>query len=345
MPLGIVKALRKMIVHSPACIRHGIGKLTLAVHVILRDHVFADIAAAFALTGHKADPFQLPVFHAVVAVIFHVIPHAVADLEQLVTAAVGIVNAIPFATHLNPPEVGVLVVRFVGQIGIRGVFIRPCGRCKFDGMVGFADLEQAAHAHGIAVRLVGRNALAKVGFRLASVGIFRAAQGGENGITRAIGKPRGVHLVEGLGTGLPRLDRHNAIPVHGRVQAGGAQQQRQILLCHGFFIEDAIPDREFQPRILIVVLQHQLLDNAALTVILAVRTAHPHADLARRVTAQHGAILQEHHARAVSCRRYGAAKTRKSAANDAKVCLIGNMLHNSLLLAIPYLLFYNKKIL
>ena len=80
MTVLIIEARGEMVVHSPAGVGHNILKFSRGVDVVLVDCIFAYIAAAFALSGKKADPLKLEVVDPVVSVIFHMIPNAVADL-------------------------------------------------------------------------------------------------------------------------------------------------------------------------------------------------------------------------------------------------------------------------
>ena len=326
--LGVVEALGEVVVHRPARVCHDVVKASLRLHVVLGDGIFAHVAAALPLAGEKADPLQLPIVHAVVAAVLHVVPHAVADLQQLVAAAVGIVDAVPLAAQLDPPEVVGLVVVLIGKILIGLVGIRPGGGREGHRMVGLADLEEAAHAHRLLVCHVGRDALVEVCLRLSAVPIMGARQRRQDRVTRAVGKIGGGDDVEGLGVGLPRLDAHDAVAVHGGVEAGGAQQQGQVFLRLCLFVQHAVPKGVFEGGVLIEVFEEDLLADAALAVVLAVGAADPHSDLAGGVAAQHGTILHQHHLSAVARRRNGTAKPRHAAADHAKLGLICQRSHD-----------------
>ena len=116
------------------------------------------------------------------------IPNAVADLEKLVAASVGLVEAIPFAADLDPPEVIVLVVILKRKIGVTLVGVRPLRRNKLDLVIGLADLKKTAHSHRLLIGNVGGNRLVKVRLRLTTVHIMRSREICQNGVTRAIGK-------------------------------------------------------------------------------------------------------------------------------------------------------------
>ena len=105
------------------------------------DDIFSHISSAFPLSGQKADPLKLPVFRAVIALVFHVIPHAVADFQKFVAAPVRIVQAVPFAAQLDPPEIILKVVILVGKIVVRFVYIGPLGRREGHGMIRLAHLK------------------------------------------------------------------------------------------------------------------------------------------------------------------------------------------------------------
>ena len=165
----IVKALGKMIVHRPSRIGDKVLKAAFRLHIVLGDGVFAHVATTFTLAGQKADPLQLPVVGTVVAVVLDMIPYAVGDLDQLLAAGVGIVNAIPHASNLDPPEIVPQIVGAIGKVIVGGIAVRPIGRDKFHLVIGLTDLKQTTHAHGLLIGNVGRDRLPKLGLCLTSV--------------------------------------------------------------------------------------------------------------------------------------------------------------------------------
>ena len=126
---GHIEAAGQVIVNLPAAVGNFIVKTRGAFHILLGENIVAYIAAAFAFTGEKPKPFQLPVFRPVVALIFHMIPHAKGDFQQFVAQSFGVVNGVALAAEFNPVKVGVQVaknrVRLVVHCLIGGVLICP----------------------------------------------------------------------------------------------------------------------------------------------------------------------------------------------------------------------------
>ena len=168
----------------------------------------------------------------------------------------------------------------VGQIGISFVFICPGWRSEFDLVIGLADLKQTAHSHSLFVCHVGRYTLAKLRLCLSAVHIFGIRQRAEDGIARAVCKIFGAYHVKGLRIRLPRLYADDPVFIHRSIKARGVEQQSDIFLEYCLLIEYAVPYRIFERGVLIKVFKEDLLDDAALAVILAVRSAYPHSDLA-----------------------------------------------------------------
>ena len=120
---GIIKSLGEMIVHGPTGVSDQIVKTSFCFHVVLCDRVFSDIPAAFPFTWQKTDPLKLPIFRAVVTVVFHVIPNAQAYFQELITAAVRVVNAVPFSAQFDSPKIIVEEMILIGEVFIGFVFI------------------------------------------------------------------------------------------------------------------------------------------------------------------------------------------------------------------------------
>ena len=72
----VIKPFGKVVIHCPAAVGYHIGEASLTFHVALCDDVLTHIPPAFALAGQKSHPIERPVFIAVVALVFYVIPHA-----------------------------------------------------------------------------------------------------------------------------------------------------------------------------------------------------------------------------------------------------------------------------
>ena len=141
----------------------------------------------------------------------HMVPNAVADLEQVLAASVGIVNTIPLTANLYPPKVVVLSVILMGQVGIGLVDVSPIGRGELDLMVGLTYLEKTAHSHRLFIGNVGGNALVEFRLCLSAVAVICTRKRSENRVARAVGKILCGYDVEGLGIKLPRLDGLNFV--------------------------------------------------------------------------------------------------------------------------------------
>ena len=72
---------RQMVVDLPAAVGDFIVESRAAFDVVLRQRVVADVAERFAFSGQEADPFQFPIFSAVIAMVLHVVPAAEGDLK------------------------------------------------------------------------------------------------------------------------------------------------------------------------------------------------------------------------------------------------------------------------
>ena len=102
---GRLEASGIVIVHRPSAVGYHIVEFSACLDIVLRKSVRADVSARFALAGQKANPFKLPVFGVMVAVILYVIPDTEGDLKQLVAQPLGVMNGIVFSAKLYPPEV------------------------------------------------------------------------------------------------------------------------------------------------------------------------------------------------------------------------------------------------
>ncbi len=81
-----------------------------------------------------------------------------------------------------------------------------------------------------------------------------------------------------MGGHLPALDGDDAIAVHLGVQAGAVEQVVQVFLEADLLVEDTVPDRIVLIRVAVIVLQHDLLNQTGLAVVVPMRAADPHAD-------------------------------------------------------------------
>ena len=288
-----------MIVHGPAAVCHDVFKLSLAFYIVLGQGIVADIAAAFALARQNAYPVQapVPVAFAQFGRVFDIIPQPIGNLEQFIADSFRIVNGIPIASQLQIPE----IFRRAGHIGdaVGKVFLgkarRPVRGDKLAGGAFLARLDHAAHAHGLPVtgRDVPPDALPKIAFAFTAQAIRRPAERRKDAVAGTIRKQPRVDTMILLGGHPPAGDRGNAPVLHGAVVDRTIKQELNIFLFPGQAVQDAIPHRVVLVRVAVQVFQHQLLNDPGFQHVFAPRAAHPHANLAGCVSAQHGALLHQ----------------------------------------------------
>ena len=318
-----------MVVNLPAAVGDGIHKGRAVFHVVLGQHIVAHIAAAFALAGQEADPFQIPVFRAVIAVILHMIPHAESNLEQLVAHFLGVADAVLHAAQFYPVEVGVDGVQIVGLVVHRVVvreIIGPGRRRVGDGMVGLTALDQDAHAHGVVIRLLQTELLIIFALGFAAHLVFSAGQRGQDAVARAVHKDLGVHFMPLVGGQLEAAHALNAAAIHGGVAAGAVEQQLDVGLKANHFVQQRIPGGKVAAGIAMHVFQLQFFHDTRFLQIAhaGARAADPHADFAAGVAAKHRAILHQNHLRAVARRGNGGKHAADAAAYHADISIVNN---------------------
>ena len=92
-----------MVIYGPTAVSDLILEVTAALDISLGQNVVADVTSGFALSGQSTHPFQLPIFHSVIAVIFDVIPNAKDAGEKLGSRFIRIENTVALASELDPP--------------------------------------------------------------------------------------------------------------------------------------------------------------------------------------------------------------------------------------------------
>ena len=133
-------AERIVIVQRPAAECDLILKMTAGDNVLFSYGYAADVPAGFPLTGQESDPFQLPVFHAVVAAVLDVVPDSVNVCQQAVPHLLGVLNDVEVAAELAPPQVasaGADVV--IPDLGVDAGAVVPAERFiggEFCGKIG-----------------------------------------------------------------------------------------------------------------------------------------------------------------------------------------------------------------
>ena len=75
-----------MVIHRPPAIRDDVIKHATGGNVVLRQYVIANVSSALPLRRQKLHPIQGPVRNGlpIRTAIFHMIPHAEGDPQQLV---------------------------------------------------------------------------------------------------------------------------------------------------------------------------------------------------------------------------------------------------------------------
>ncbi len=319
----IVDGVGVVVVHRPAAVRDDVVEAAARQDVILRQDVIAHVADVLALAGQAADPLQLPALAAAIRVILDVGPDAVADLEQLVAVRVGVGDGVARAAHLQPPEV--VAFGLQGAVGQVALVVLDGPRRRDEGPVlsfgDLAQLDQDRVAHRLAVCHRRRVRLVELVAALAAPAILRAGDA-QHRVAGAIGEVARLDDVPRLRVELPRADAGDAVAVHLNVVARAGEQHLQAGLETRLFVEHRVPDRVVEGGVAVVVVEHDLFEDARLFVVRPARAADPHADLGRGVAAQHGAILDQDHPAAVARRRHRGAQPRDPPADHAQVGLV-----------------------
>ena len=323
------EAQRVMVVHRPAAVGNGVGEGVAFLQIALVEHVRALVAAALALAGQEADPLDLPVLHAVVALILDVVPHAVGNAQQFLIDGLRVADGIGFrlAAQLDPPEVHAraddVVILQVHALVV-GIGVRPFRLDEGTRMIRLTGLDEDGRAHGSGIRRLRCAVLVKFSLTLASHAELRAGQGRQDAVAGCVDEQLCLHRVEGVAVQLPAGHGGDPAVRHLNAEAGGVQKQRQVGLVHGHLIKHRIPHGVVHRGIAVDVLHFGFHQQARFAVFLAGhhRAAHPHAHLAGGVAAQHGAVLHQQHLRAVARRRNGCVQAGKAAAHHAHVRLM-----------------------
>ncbi len=156
-------APRMVVVHGPSTKRHQVFEVTPAADVMLGDYDVPLVAPAFSFAGQEAHPIENPVVCTMVTTILDVVPYPERDLEQLVADGLCVVDGVLLTAKLDPPEItrGQLVIP-EGQIIVSFVDVGPSRRDEWLRPGGFTGLDQTAHAHRLAIRLLWLDILSKL---------------------------------------------------------------------------------------------------------------------------------------------------------------------------------------
>ncbi len=200
--------------------------------------------------------------------------------------------------------------------------IRPLWGNKRAGAVLLARLNHAGHAHGAAVALDRRDGFAKFGPRLAANAVFRAAQRREYAIARAIGKVAGAYHMVFLRGHLPAGNGGDLAAIHLAGVHRAVQDQIDIGLAAHDFIQDPIPDGIVLVRIAIAVFHHDFFQDTGFQHVPLPCAAHPHADFAGCVSAEHGPFLHKGNLCAMPGGFDRRAHARQAAAYNGKIRVV-----------------------
>ena len=228
-------------------------------------------------------------------------------------------------------EVGVLFFdpyAVSAEIGVFFVYIRPLRGNELDLVVGLDRLEQAGHTHRPEVSLIVTHSLAVFAVSLASDSPECADHGSQHRVARAVGEVFRVDRVPCVGRELPSDDARDRSGTVGVGVADRAVHDDLDILFGGHLApHNAVPERELKSRVAVDVLLLKLGDDARLAVAFSLRSADPHADLARAVAAEHRTVLDEDDLYALTRRRDSRAHTREPSADDAEVAMMVKVTH------------------
>ena len=122
-----------------------------------------------------------------------------------------------------------------------------------------------------------------------------------------------------LAGGLPAGHGGDTPVPHLRVEDGAVEQQRDVRLAPDLLIQDGVPRRVELVGIAVKGGQLDLLEDAGLPVVVALRAADPHADLGGGVAAQHGPVLYQRDPGTATGRGNGGAHSGQPAADHAEI--------------------------
>ena len=313
---GVVERRRVVVVHGPAAVADHVVKLALFFHIVLGQHMIADVPDIFPFAGEHADPFDLEIFGDAFTAVLGQIPDAEDDLRQFVPDLFCVSDRILFPAGLHPPEVvaggnGAVVPLFLEHMrkgqGFKGFM-----------HVGVFSLDQDGVPHGLVVCHFG-----SVTFVVLASGFPSGAEFGtgdpENGVTGAVRKEFCIDRVLFLRRQLPGIDRLDTGAVHFHAVAGTVQQQGQVFLTLNKVDEDVVPDIVLAGGIVPHIFQLDLFQNTGFFQVDPHCAADPHADLTGGVPSEHGAILHQNRFCTVPCRGNSRADTCHTAADHAEV--------------------------
>ena len=290
----ILETLWVVVIHGPAAKRNCIIEGMSLFQILLSQNVFALIAATFPLARQETDPFQFPVFHAMVTVVLDMIPDTVSGLDQFFIDGLGIMDRVHLATQFDPPEVDTGaddVMIFQIHTLIIGICIGPFGGRKGADVVGFSGFNQAGRTHGAAVGNLRSGIFAEFLPTFPPCPIGRTAQLCQNAVTGAIHENRGTHGMEGIAVQLPAGDRSDFFSIHFAPQTGAVQQQGDIIFLQDHLVQHRIPHRVIHGGIPIDIFQFDFLQNTGFAVFLTCCATDPHSDFTGSVAAQNGPVM------------------------------------------------------
>ena len=271
--------------------------------------------------------------------VLEVVPEAEGDLEELVPDLFRVADGVPVAAQFQIPVVlePVHLVVPGGQRGVVRIGIGPLGGDELLRRRRLPRLQDAAHAHGPAVRFILRQRFAELGLPFPAHAEPGAREGGEDAVSGAVGEKLRPDGVEGLRGQLPARDAEDpAVPALGAL-AGAVEKRGEIFLKSDLFEEDAVPHGVTGGRVAPEVFQPQFLDEARFQT--AGGAADPHAHFAGSVAARHGAFVHQQSSDAVPGGGDGGAHAGKAAPHHAEIHLVFDFFHHKSPYTITHLEF------
>ena len=315
-----------MQINRPAAERNCVGVAALFHQILLRDHHIALEAAALAFAGNRADPFERERLGlGKLAGVFDVIPHAVSDLPQLPLDFFAVVNRVKHAAPFEPPEaapgVGELDVAPARNLG--DVAQRKTRRRELHRAARVLRVKINCVAEQFVAGFFRREPFAEFGTRFRSDAKCRACQKTNNAVAARVHENGRGDFVSGGVLRAERADGFDGVRVRFfQAVNRRVQQQREVRLVDNHFEDDGVENERIAFGIAERIFDQHFINHAALArpaVVVAHvrgRAENPEPHFARRIAAEHGAILHEHHLAARPRRRDGRAHTRQPATDD-----------------------------
>ncbi len=338
--LGGVHPLRRVQVDGPAAERHPVGELALAEDVALVEDVVAEEAPVLALAGHRAHPFQRHGVRVELAGVLDVVPDAVDDRPQLVADALVVVHRVELAAELDPP-VGAAVVTGLDDAALRngglGDVPGEVGRHELYGAPGVLGVEEQGRAEREGVGGLRRPRLLVLGPGLPADAVPGTGEMTDESVSRTVQEHVALEADPPLRSHHPAGDGGDAPGVLGALGVHlahiGVEVERDARLGADRVQHHGVPVVRVAVGVAELVLDEEFAHDAALAgvVVPAVpgRAAHPDADLAARIAAEDGPVVDEGDGAAQPGGGDGRTDPGQAAADDCDVVPCGFVPHDS----------------